>query len=307
MGNEELSVLLSSDCEQSLMSPLKRKKEQILSYWQGQTSYSCLFLQTEYCGNYTLKDFIDSEDRMVDREQNMHIFSQILLGIATMHSKGIIHRDLKPENIFLDKKNKLVQIGDFGLSTSLNVDAMEMNHNLFGNNLTSNVGTFSYAAPEQLTSNTYGTGADIYSLGIILFELIQPAFVTMMERRIAINAFRNHHQIDEDRIDRQRFGKEMDLMFRMTDKRPLKRPSAHCLLFDSFIQIYWIKNVLNTAIPNEIERTMEGIEVKKEEKEKKSDSPTFLVSSPSLTLDTNHNHHNLVKVMSPLVINKMSL
>eukprot|EP01083_Nonionella_stella_P313475 1125464_1 len=116
-SNEELSLLLSSDAT--------KWTDDIYNYWQNKMSYSCLFLQSEYCGDYTLKDFINDRKRMTpDRDDNMYLFAQILLGLAHCHSHQIIHRDLKPENIFLMSKNDTTctqqltcKIGDFGLST----------------------------------------------------------------------------------------------------------------------------------------------------------------------------------------------
>ena len=266
---EELSVMLSP-CRSQECSPMPpMTKDRIFNYWQNQTFHSCLYLQTEYCGSYSLKDFINEKDRKPNTDDNMHLFSQILLGLAHIHSKFVLHRDLKPENVFLvnadgnnqhDNISKLTpKIGDFGLSKSLidrecidDLNELHKFHFQHSNmsNLTKNTGTGVYASPEQLQSRSYGTAADIYSLGIILFELIQPAFETQMERCIAISNFRNHQQIDEDRIDRPRLEKEIDLMMRMTDIDPSKRPTAHSLILEEFIQIYWMRNVLNAAIPS---------------------------------------------------------
>lgn len=70
-----------------------------------------------------------------------------------------------------------------------------------------------------------------------------------MERSIAISAFRANHQIDENRIDSQKFAKEIELMISMTNSNPSLRPTAHSLILDQFIQLYWMKNILNSAIP----------------------------------------------------------
>merc|ERR1712241_564997 len=95
---------------------------------------------------------------------------------------------------------------------------------------------------------------------------------------IAISKFRNHQQIDEERIDVQAFAKEIDLMMRMTHEDPSKRPTAHSLIMEPFVQFYWMKNVLKTAIPSTPSCEDEIIFVKDNGADKQS--PTFLVSSP---------------------------
>jgi serine/threonine protein kinase len=96
---------------------------------------------------------------------------QVLEGIGYLHRKGIIHRDLKPQNILLVEDNGIInaKISDFGISKNLNT----------GNNSSStSVGTIEYMAPEQFNPARYGvngkigTSVDIWSFGIMVFELI---------------------------------------------------------------------------------------------------------------------------------------
>ncbi len=100
-SNEGLSLLLSSYSNKSLNSPIPSipksianisTDKNIVSYWKNHTVYSCLFLQTEYCGKYTLKDYINDPNRIPERDNTMHILSQILLGLAHIHSKLLLHR-----------------------------------------------------------------------------------------------------------------------------------------------------------------------------------------------------------------------
>ena len=108
----------------------------------------------------------------------LNIFKQILDGIDYIHTIGVIHRDLKPSNIFLcntsedikkyDKKY-IVKIGDFGLATK----------KLIINKHSNGIGTIMYSSPEQIHSNYYDHRTDIYSLGLILFELLYPMKTSM--------------------------------------------------------------------------------------------------------------------------------
>ncbi|CAG8527185.1 5428_t:CDS:10, partial [Acaulospora morrowiae] len=153
-----------------------------------------LYIQMEYCEKKTLKDIIDVG---VNPEEGWRIFRQILEGLAHIHRSGTIHRDLKPSNIFLDA-NGDVKIGDFGLATTSdaffdpgsfripNLDRMGSRED----SLTRDIGTTLYVAPEVASGNAligahYNHKVDIYSLGIIFFEICYK-FSTEMERRMII-------------------------------------------------------------------------------------------------------------------------
>ncbi|KAF9429846.1 hypothetical protein BGZ94_009242 [Podila epigama] len=165
-----------------------------------------LYIQMEYCERQTLKDLIDIG---VDEEEGWRLFRQILEGLVHIHSQGMIHRDLKPVNIFLDA-NGDVKIGDFGLATSntqalgdlrtqsqLVTETIIMSRSASFDNrthddglsLTTGVGTVFYVSPEVLhgstTGSRYNQKVDMYSLGIIFFEMCYP-LATGMERAMTL-------------------------------------------------------------------------------------------------------------------------
>ncbi|XP_008397647.1 eIF-2-alpha kinase GCN2 [Poecilia reticulata] len=161
-----------------------------------------LYIQMEYCEKSTLRDTID-QSLHLDRNRLWRLFREILDGLAYIHEQGMIHRDLKPVNIFLDSQDH-VKIGDFGLATDhpANVAAGKFELEDSGSaampkpdpsgNMTGMVGTALYVSPEVQgnTKATYNQKVDLFSLGIILFEMSYRPFVTGAERISVLSQLR---------------------------------------------------------------------------------------------------------------------
>jgi len=113
-------------------------------------------------------EYVDGEDlasllRRIGRlpeDKALDIARQLCAGLAAAHTKGVLHRDLKPANIMLDGRGQVV-ITDFGLAGVAD--------QIHGNELRS--GTPAYMAPEQLVGKEVSTRSDIYSLGLVLYEV----------------------------------------------------------------------------------------------------------------------------------------
>ena len=179
-----------------------------------------LFIQMEKA-DYSLKDIINQ----IDYKKKIEIFKQIVIGLEYIHSKNVIHRDLKPANILIvDKK---VKIGDFGLSKSvgksvdnnLTIDTLE-------GNLTGEMGSVLYSSPEQYEGGEYDYRTDIYSLGIILFEMLNN-FDTEMEKNIKITNLKKG-MIDEN--FEKKYYNEVNFIKILINKDYKKRPNAKKIL-----------------------------------------------------------------------------
>jgi serine/threonine protein kinase len=164
----------------------ERLEEETLLVFQDQ--YFFLFLQMECC-EMNLKDFMTRAPCRLDEVQT--IFTQILEGLDYLHKNGVIHRDIKPDNILLRTISPLsVKISDFGLAKVFRDTTLLTDHSVYA-------GTYLYAAPEQFAGRECSWASDVYSLGIILYEL-QTRFSTDMERIQKLVRLRDHHQMDED-------------------------------------------------------------------------------------------------------------
>ena len=115
----------------------------------------------EYVAGKSLRELLDESPSGISTEDVMTIFGQLGAGVHYLHEQGIVHRDLKPANIFIE--NGLVKIGDYGLAKFIS-----KSHR---GGQTESVGTFHYMAPE-IGNGQYGKEIDIYSLGILLYEML---------------------------------------------------------------------------------------------------------------------------------------
>jgi serine/threonine protein kinase len=125
------------------------------------------FTSMEFVEGESLRSLLNNPEGLSQRKA-MDIALQMCAGLQEAHAQGIVHRDLKPENVMLDEQGN-VKIMDFGIARSM--DAVTR---LTG----SMVGTPAYMSPEQVSGKKVDVRSDIYSMGLILYELFtgQPAF-----------------------------------------------------------------------------------------------------------------------------------
>jgi eukaryotic translation initiation factor 2-alpha kinase 4 len=195
-----------------------------------QNRYAILYIQMEFCERQTLRDLIiKGLDKNMD--EVWRLFRKIVTGLKHIHEVGIIHRDLKPENIFIDTANS-PKIGDFGLATSgVHAVVLKANSNTLDADMTKDIGTASYVAPEVLSDATgsYSEKVDMYSLGIILFEMCYPT-KTSMERAEVVANIRKKDCILPDALQTPGTAKQKDIIKALLNHRPADRPSAKELL-----------------------------------------------------------------------------
>jgi serine/threonine-protein kinase len=117
------------------------------------------FISMEYIDGEDLKSLLHRIGRL-PKDKGLQVAHQLCAGLAAAHAKYVLHRDLKPANVMLDGQGQ-VRITDFGLATTPSD----------GDNVIGMSGTPAYMAPEQLLRAQSSIQSDIYSLGLVLFEL----------------------------------------------------------------------------------------------------------------------------------------
>ncbi|MCF8412598.1 MAG: protein kinase [Melioribacteraceae bacterium] len=146
--------------EGRLLSELSH--ENIVSVFEYGESKEHAFIAMEYLEGGTLEEYLQKNSPLSESEI-VTICRQLLTGLEMIHEKGVIHRDLKTQNIMFDSNHNL-KIMDFGLSKSPLVSTMT--------SLGTVVGTLGFVAPEQITNINIDERTDLFSFGVILYEML---------------------------------------------------------------------------------------------------------------------------------------
>lgn len=147
------------------------------------------YLIMEYIEGQTLKDVINKKGHL-SVEQSLDYTYQILGGLYHAHSYGVIHRDIKPQNIMITVANQ-VKIMDFGLALNLTDSTITYDNSVMG--------SVYYIAPEIAQKGTGDARADLYSTGIVLYEMLTGKLPFTGESPIAIAL--QHVEGDYESVD----------------------------------------------------------------------------------------------------------
>ena len=164
----------------------------IVSIYDVENEGDFYYLILEYIEGMTLKDYMIKNPR-ISIETIVHIAKQIAAGLSHAHQNGIIHRDIKPQNILMDE-NLTCKITDFGIARAYGDTTLTQTNQMLG--------TVYYLSPEQARGNVATAQSDIYSLGILIFEMITGQIPFKGESAVAIAL--KHLQEELPEIDKYR-------------------------------------------------------------------------------------------------------
>lgn len=122
------------------------------------------FIVMEYVDGMTLKEYIQQQG-VIEPEEALRIAKEVAEALVHAHENSIIHRDIKPHNILLTQ-SKRVKVTDFGIAKAIT------SNTLTAQNTGSIMGSVHYFSPEQAKGNFTGAQSDIYSLGIVMYEML---------------------------------------------------------------------------------------------------------------------------------------
>lgn len=191
-----------------------------------------IFLVMEYVEGEVLSTRIERQGKLLWREA-LSITRQVAVALEAAWEKQIVHRDVKPSNILLDKHNQ-VRVADFGLARPIQING--------GDTLTNEgsiLGTPHYVSPEQAFGKSIDFRTDIYSLGIVLYEMLagQKPFkgdspVAIVDQQVH-SSLPSLHSIREDLPDSL-----IELVNWMTEKDATKRPHSYQELLQAIDKIF---------------------------------------------------------------------
>ncbi|WP_289460940.1 Stk1 family PASTA domain-containing Ser/Thr kinase [Lactobacillus intestinalis] len=172
------------------------------------------YMVMQYVNGTDLKAYI-KKHYPIPLPQVIDIMEQVLSAVATAHAHGIIHRDLKPQNILIDE-NKNVKITDFGIAVAVSQDSLTQTNTLMG--------SVHYLSPEQARGSIATKQSDIYSLGIILFELLTGKVPFEGETAVSIALKHFREEIPSVREQNKEIPQALEnVIIKATAKEPAER------------------------------------------------------------------------------------
>jgi eukaryotic-like serine/threonine-protein kinase len=179
------------------------------------TDGDVIFLVMEYVPGITLRDAMNDFGSL-DANKALEIIEPLTAGLAAAHSAGILHRDLKPENVFLSDGGK-VKLGDFGLAREIS------EHTQTG----SVVGTVAYLSPELVLRGQADARSDVYSLGVMIFEMLTGQAPYQGEQAVQVAYQHANHNIPAPSTLNESIPELMDeIVLWATARNPAHRPSS---------------------------------------------------------------------------------
>src|SRR3954454_12711018 len=168
---------VSRGMDSGLVSERFRKERQILAKLEhpniarlldgGTTDTGLAYFVMEYVYGEPLTKYCDSHQLSV--AERLRLFRRVCDAVSYAHENLVVHRDLKPDNILVTK-DRVPKLLDFGIAKLL--DPSDREDSDLGAMTMVRVGTPAYSSPEQIRGESVGIGSDVYSLGIILYELL---------------------------------------------------------------------------------------------------------------------------------------
>jgi serine/threonine-protein kinase len=200
------------------------------------------FIVFEYVAGETLKARIRRLGRLPVTEALAYAI-EIARALQAAHEKGIVHRDVKPQNVLIDEEGR-AKVTDFGIARTLEEDGLTADGRVLG--------TTDYVSPEQALGKRVGPQSDLYSLGIVLYEMLIGDVPFKGENQVAVAMRHVREELPDVQLMRPGISVALaQLLDRLTAKEPERRPADTVAAIADLEDVLAIESARSGVAPGE--------------------------------------------------------
>jgi beta-lactam-binding protein with PASTA domain len=203
-----------------------------------------LFLAMEYVPGRTLRDVI-REQAPLSPARALDLLAPILSALSAAHDAGIVHRDIKPENVLMSDKGT-VKVADFGLARAVSATGNTATQGLL-------MGTVSYLAPELVTDGSADARSDVYSAGILLYEMLTGNKPHSGDTPIQVAYAHVHADVPAPSLEQPSIPPYVDALVQRATARDRDLRPADARVFSR--QAHRVRSALEEGVPDDPELT----------------------------------------------------
>ncbi|GAA3087663.1 serine/threonine-protein kinase [Kribbella aluminosa] len=203
-----------------------------------------LFLAMEYVPGRTLRDII-REEAPLSPARALDLLTPVLSALSAAHDAGIVHRDIKPENVLISDKGT-VKVADFGLARAVSASGNTATQGLL-------MGTVSYLAPELVTDGSADARSDVYSAGILLYEMLTGNKPHSGDTPIQVAYAHVHNDVPPPSLEQPGIPPYVDALVQRATARDRDLRPTDARVFSR--QVHRVRSALGEGLPDDPELT----------------------------------------------------
>ncbi|TDW94088.1 serine/threonine-protein kinase [Kribbella pratensis] len=203
-----------------------------------------LFLAMEYVRGRTLRDVI-REEAPLSPARALDLLTPVLSALSAAHDAGIVHRDIKPENVLISDKG-VVKVADFGLARAVSASGNTATQGLL-------MGTVSYLAPELVTDGSADARSDVYSAGILLYEMLTGNKPHSGDTPIQVAYAHVHADVPPPSLEQPSIPPYVDALVQRATARDRDLRPTDARVFSR--QVHRVRSALDEGLPDDPELT----------------------------------------------------
>jgi len=203
-----------------------------------------LFLAMEYVRGRTLRDVIRDEAPL-SPARALDLLTPVLSALSAAHDAGIVHRDIKPENVLISDKGAL-KVADFGLARAVSASGNTATQGLL-------MGTVSYLAPELVTEGSADARSDVYSAGILLYEMLTGNKPHSGDTPIQVAYAHVHADVPAPSLEQPSIPPYVDALVQRATARDRDLRPTDARVFSR--QVHRVRSALEEGLPDDPELT----------------------------------------------------